>query len=58
MKENSLGTAGNSIAGILGGGFGGTILHSVMGSARRAAAGWIFKVFLPASAAVGLAARF
>ena len=33
MKENSLGTAGNSIAGILGGGLGGTILHSVMGSA-------------------------
>ncbi len=33
MKENSLGTVGNSIAGILGGGLGGTILHSVMGSA-------------------------
>jgi hypothetical protein len=55
MKENSLGTAGNSIAGILGGGLGGTILHSVMGTA---AAGWIFKAFLPTSVAVGLAARF
>jgi uncharacterized membrane protein YeaQ/YmgE (transglycosylase-associated protein family) len=33
MKENSLGTLGNSIAGIVGGGLGGTILQSVMGSA-------------------------
>src|SRR6266705_1542780 len=33
MKENYLGTVGNSIAGILGGGLGGTVLHSVMGSA-------------------------
>src|SRR5256885_16146732 len=33
MKENSLGTAGNSIAGIVGGGLGGTILHMVMGTA-------------------------
>ena len=31
MKENSLGTVGNSIAGIVGGGLGGTILHAVMG---------------------------
>jgi uncharacterized membrane protein YeaQ/YmgE (transglycosylase-associated protein family) len=31
MKENSLGTLGNSIAGIVGGGLGGTILHAVMG---------------------------
>jgi hypothetical protein len=33
MKENSLGTAGNSIAGIIGGGLGGTLLQAVMGSA-------------------------
>ena len=33
MKENSLGTAGNSIAGIVGGGLGGMILQSVMGAA-------------------------
>ncbi len=33
MKENSLGTAGNSIAGIVGGGLGGAILQSVMGGA-------------------------
>jgi len=32
MKENSLGTVGNSIAGIVGGGLGGTILQMVMGS--------------------------
>ena len=31
MKENSLGTVGNSIAGIVGGGLGGTLLQSVMG---------------------------
>ena len=58
MKENSLGTAGNSIAGIVGGGLGGTILQMVMGTAAGAAAGWIFKAFLPTSVAVGLAARF
>ena len=33
MKENSLGTVGNSIAGIVGGGLGGTLLHSVLGGA-------------------------
>jgi len=33
MKENSLGTVGNSIAGIVGGGLGGTILQSIMGTA-------------------------
>ena len=31
MKENSLGTLGNSIAGIVGGGAGGMILQSIMG---------------------------
>jgi uncharacterized membrane protein YeaQ/YmgE (transglycosylase-associated protein family) len=31
MKENSLGTAGNSIAGIVGGGLGGVLFQSVMG---------------------------
>ena len=33
MKENSLGTVGNSIAGIVGGGLGGTLLQSVLGGA-------------------------
>src|SRR5262249_40630116 len=33
MKENSLGTLGNSIAGIVGGGLGGTILQSITGNA-------------------------
>ena len=33
MKESSLGTLGNSIAGIVGGGLGGTILNMVMGAA-------------------------
>jgi len=37
MKENSLGTAGNSIAGILGGGLGGALLQSVMGGAATGA---------------------
>ena len=32
MKENSLGPVGNSIAGVLGGGIGGTILQAVMGA--------------------------
>ena len=31
MKEKSLGTLGNSIAGIVGGGIGGQILTSVLG---------------------------
>ena len=31
MKNLSLGTAGNSIAGIVGGGIGGQILSAVMG---------------------------
>jgi uncharacterized membrane protein YeaQ/YmgE (transglycosylase-associated protein family) len=41
MKEKSLGAIGNSIAGIVGGGLGGTILQSVMGSdcGRRRFAG-------------------
>jgi uncharacterized membrane protein YeaQ/YmgE (transglycosylase-associated protein family) len=33
MKENSLGTMGNSIAGIVGGGLGGVLLQSVLGGA-------------------------
>lgn len=33
MKENSLGTIGNSIAGIVGGGIGGQLLTAVMGAA-------------------------
>ena len=34
MKDNSLGTMGNSIAGIVGGGLGGTLLQTVMGNCR------------------------
>ena len=33
MKENSLGTLGNSIAGIVGGGLGGLLLQGVLGGA-------------------------
>jgi len=39
MKENTLGTVGNSIAGIIGGGLGGTILQSVLGSAAAGGGG-------------------
>ncbi len=39
MEENSLGTVGNSIAGILGGGAGGMILQSIMGSSSPAGGG-------------------
>jgi hypothetical protein len=33
LKEKSLGIIGNSLAGVVGGGLGGTILHAVMGAA-------------------------
>ena len=39
MKENSLGTVGNSIAGILGGGAGGMILQAIMGGSSAAGGG-------------------
>ena len=39
MKEKSLGAVGNSIAGIVGGGLGGTILQSVLGSAATGGGG-------------------
>lgn len=39
MKDKSLGTIGNSIAGIIGGGLGGTILQSVMGTAAAGGGG-------------------
>jgi hypothetical protein len=39
MKEKSLGPAGNSIAGIVGGGLGGTILQMVMGTAATGGGG-------------------
>ena len=39
MKEKSLGSVGNSIAGIVGGGIGGTILQMVMGSAATGGGG-------------------
>ena len=38
MKENSLGTMGNSIAGIVGGGLGGGILHAVAWNRRESVA--------------------
>lgn len=41
MKENSLGTVENSIAGIVGGGLGGVILQTIMGLRRPAAVRWI-----------------
>lgn len=39
LKEQSLGTLGNSIAGIVGGGIGGQILSAVLGGGADAAAG-------------------
>ena len=39
MKENSLGTVGNSIAGIVGGGAGGMILQAIMGGSSAAGGG-------------------
>jgi len=39
MKDKSLGAVGNSIAGIVGGGIGGTILQAVMGSAAAGGGG-------------------
>ena len=39
MKEKSLGGIGNSIAGIVGGGLGGTILQMVMGTAAAGGGG-------------------
>ena len=39
MKEKSLGAMGNSLAGIVGGGIGGTILQAVMGSAAAGGGG-------------------
>src|SRR5882762_581194 len=39
MKESSLGTLGNSIAGIVGGGVGGTLLQMVMGTAATSGGG-------------------
>jgi hypothetical protein len=37
LKNFSLGTTGNSIAGILGGGIGGTILSAMLGGGATAA---------------------
>ena len=39
MKEKSLGAIGNSIAGIVGGGLGGTLLQMVMGTAAAGGGG-------------------
>ena len=39
LKEKSLGVIGNSLAGIVGGGLGGTILQAVMGAAATGGGG-------------------
>ena len=39
LKEKSLGAIGNSFAGIVGGGVGGTILQTVMGGAAAGGGG-------------------
>jgi len=39
MKDKSLGAIGNSIAGIVGGGLGGTILQTFLGSAAAGGGG-------------------
>ena len=39
MKEKSLGAVGNSLAGLVGGGLGGTILQAIMGSAASGGGG-------------------
>jgi hypothetical protein len=39
MKDKSLGAIGSSIAGIVGGGIGGTILQTVLGSAAAGGGG-------------------
>jgi len=36
MKKSSLGTVGNSIVGILGGGVGGAVLLAIVGAVRGA----------------------
>ena len=55
MKDKSLGTIGNSIAGIVGGGLGGTILQSVMGSAAAGGGGMDMQSILANVAAAALA---
>jgi hypothetical protein len=39
LKEKSLGLIGNSLAGVVGGGLGGTILQTVMGVAATGGGG-------------------
>jgi uncharacterized membrane protein YeaQ/YmgE (transglycosylase-associated protein family) len=56
MKENSLGTMGNSIAGIVGGGLGGTLLQTVMGTAAAGGGSLDLTPSLVMSPAVGWAA--
>jgi uncharacterized membrane protein YeaQ/YmgE (transglycosylase-associated protein family) len=48
MKDNSLGPVGNSIAGILGGGLGGTILQTVIGSAASGGGNMELQLHWPA----------
>ena len=58
MKEKSLGAIGNSLAGIVGGGIGGTILQAVMGSAAAGGGGLDCKVSSPTSVAAEWGERF
>src|SRR4051794_33709523 len=58
MKEKSLGAVGNSLAGLVGGGLGGTILQSVLVRRLRAAEEWICKAYWQMSAAAESVARF
>ena len=39
MKEKSLGAIGNSLAGLVSGGIGGTVLQTVMGAAATGGGG-------------------
>ena len=58
MKEKSLGPVGNSLAGIVGGGLGGTILQAVMGSAAASGGGMDMQSILTAADDKQLAGRF
>ncbi len=50
LKENSLGLIGNSLAGVVGGGLGGTILQTVMGGAATGGGGMEFEFGVRCSA--------
>jgi len=58
MKEKSLGGVGNSIAGIVGGGLGGTILQTLMGSAAAGGGGMDLQSILANVAGGGVGGAF